>query len=120
MNLGLFLCKKKSGFFVVVVDILMGFKAGQFVSSYAERKSKVMKWLTKIFKGGSCNRGSPRGRQPQFLEDENMVWRAPVGSLVGVIFLTFHFEFRNFGCFRSQILLVMTQSFALSLFLTSD
>ncbi|XP_009797651.1 protein DA1-related 2-like isoform X1 [Nicotiana sylvestris] len=55
--------------------------AGQFVSSYAERKSKVMKWLTKIFKGGSCNRGSPRGRQPQFLEDENMVWRAPVGSL---------------------------------------
>lgn len=92
MNLGLFLCKKKSGFFVVVVDILMGFKAGQFVSSYAERKPKVMKWLTKIFKGGSCNRGSQRGRQPQFLEDENMVSRAPVRSLV--IFLTFHFKFR--------------------------
>ncbi|XP_055828152.1 protein DA1-related 2-like isoform X2 [Solanum dulcamara] len=40
-----------------------------------ERKSRFMKWLTKIFKG---NRGSPRG---QFLGDENMVWRAPVTTL---------------------------------------
>ncbi|XP_049344072.1 protein DA1-related 2-like isoform X1 [Solanum verrucosum] len=52
--------------------------AGHFVSSYAERKSRFMKWLTKIFKG---NRGSPRGQQPQFLGDENMVWRAPARTL---------------------------------------
>ncbi|CAN4105386.1 unnamed protein product [Withania somnifera] len=45
------------------------------------KKSRFMKWLTKIFKGGSVNRGLPVGQQPQFLGDENMVWRAPVKTL---------------------------------------
>ncbi|KAF3621769.1 Protein DA1-related 2 [Capsicum annuum] len=54
---------------------------GHVVSSYAERKSRFMKWLTKIFKGGSVNRGLPRGHQPQFLGDENMFWRAPLTTL---------------------------------------
>lgn len=70
--------------------IIVWFKAGHVVSSYAERKSRFMKWLTKIFKGGSVNRGLPRGHQPQFLGDENMFWRAPLTTLV--IFLLFiHF-----------------------------
>ncbi|KAI5670584.1 hypothetical protein M9H77_10948 [Catharanthus roseus] len=58
---------------------------GQFVSSYPERKSRFMKWLSKLFKGGSnTNRGTTSGppqAQPQFLGDESMVWRAPVRSL---------------------------------------
>ncbi|XP_027110902.1 protein DA1-related 2 isoform X3 [Coffea arabica] len=51
------------------------------LSSYAERKSRFMKWLSKLFKGGSSSRGITSGHQPQFLGDENMVWRAPVRSL---------------------------------------
>lgn len=71
-------------------DIIVGFKAGYFVSSYAERKSRFMKWLTKIFKG---NRGLPRGQQPQFLGDENMVWRAPARTLVFfLLFINFDSE----------------------------
>uniref|UniRef100_A0A803M3J1 LIM zinc-binding domain-containing protein n=1 Tax=Chenopodium quinoa TaxID=63459 RepID=A0A803M3J1_CHEQI len=55
-----------------------------------EKKSRFMKWLSKIFKGssggggggGGSSRGSSAGgRHPQFLEDENMVWRAPSRSL---------------------------------------
>lgn len=48
-----------------------------------ERKSRFMKWLSKIFKGngGSTRGSSTSGRNPQFLEDENMVWRAPPTSL---------------------------------------
>ncbi|KAF8402990.1 hypothetical protein HHK36_011084 [Tetracentron sinense] len=44
-----------------------------------ERKSRFMKWLSKIFKGGS-GREVMIGRRPQFLEEENMVLRAPVRS----------------------------------------
>ncbi|KAF8397387.1 hypothetical protein HHK36_016300 [Tetracentron sinense] len=44
---------------------------GQFISSYAERKSGFMKWLIKFFKGGS-SRGVRNGRHPQFLGEENM------------------------------------------------
>ncbi|KAL7146899.1 hypothetical protein ABFS83_06G073300 [Erythranthe nasuta] len=56
---------------------------GHVVSSHAERKSRFMKWLSKIFKSGA---GSSRGvstgeEQPQFIGDENMVWRAPFRSL---------------------------------------
>ncbi|KAK4480246.1 hypothetical protein RD792_013312 [Penstemon davidsonii] len=48
-----------------------------------------MKWLSKLFKGGasstsssSSSRGVTAGeQQPQFLGDENMVWRAPTRSL---------------------------------------
>ncbi|KAK9283774.1 hypothetical protein L1049_012026 [Liquidambar formosana] len=53
---------------------------GHFVSSYAERKSRLMKWLSKLFKSGS-GRAVPGGQHPQFLGDENMVWRAPATSL---------------------------------------
>ncbi|KAK6929406.1 Protein DA1-like domain, partial [Dillenia turbinata] len=60
---------------------------GDFVSSYAERKSRFMKWLLKLFKsgGGGSNRGGASGggggRNPQIHGEENMVWRAPVRSL---------------------------------------
>ncbi|KAL2525813.1 Protein DA1-related 2 [Abeliophyllum distichum] len=47
-----------------------------------ERKSGIMKWLSKLFKSGSNNRGVTGGQQqPQFLGEENMSWRAPVRSL---------------------------------------
>ncbi|XP_059666324.1 protein DA1-related 2-like isoform X1 [Cornus florida] len=53
---------------------------GHFVSSHAERKSRFMKWLSKLFKSGS-GRGETSGRHPQFLGEENMVLRAPARSL---------------------------------------
>ncbi|XP_056164360.1 protein DA1-related 2 isoform X5 [Syzygium oleosum] len=53
--------------------------AGDFVSSYAERKSRFMRWLGKLFKSGSGRGGS--SRCPQYLGDENMVWRAPARSV---------------------------------------
>lgn len=52
--------------------------AGHFVSSTTERKSRLMKWLSKLFKGGGSGN---RRQQPQFLGDENMVWRAPARSM---------------------------------------
>ncbi|XP_065872834.1 protein DA1-related 2 isoform X1 [Euphorbia lathyris] len=65
---------------------------GDFVSSYAERKSRFMKWLSKLFKsgpsravgagGGGGGGGSSSRRHPQLLGEENMVsWRAPSRSL---------------------------------------
>ncbi|KDO69208.1 hypothetical protein CISIN_1g0105812mg, partial [Citrus sinensis] len=59
---------------------------GDFVSSYAERKSRFMKWLSKLFKSTGSNRGggggSTSGRHhPQFLGEESMVWPAPRRSL---------------------------------------
>lgn len=51
---------------------------GHFVSSTTERKSRLMKWLSKLFKGGGSGN---RRQQPQFLGDENMVWRAPARSM---------------------------------------
>ncbi|KAL2932367.1 Protein DA1-related 2 [Bienertia sinuspersici] len=57
---------------------------GLSASSNTEKKSRFMKWLSKIFKGngsgGSSRSSSTGGRHPQFLEDENMVWRAPSRS----------------------------------------
>lgn len=54
---------------------------GNFVTSNVERKTRFMKWLSKLFKGGS-NRGSVHGgNPPQFIGDESMVLRAPVRSL---------------------------------------
>ncbi|XP_030534465.1 protein DA1-related 2 isoform X1 [Rhodamnia argentea] len=52
---------------------------GDFVSSYAERKSRFMKWLGKLFKSGSGRGGA--SRNPQYLGDENMVWHAPARSV---------------------------------------
>ncbi|KAK4743142.1 hypothetical protein SAY87_001143 [Trapa incisa] len=50
---------------------------GDFFSS--ERKSRFMKWLSKLFKGGfTRGRGA---RYPQFLGEENMVWHAPSRSV---------------------------------------
>ncbi|KAL3521146.1 hypothetical protein ACH5RR_019295 [Cinchona calisaya] len=46
-----------------------------------ERKSRFMKWLSKLFKGGNSSRSVTSGHQPQFLGDENMVWGPPVRSL---------------------------------------
>ncbi|XP_038891050.1 protein DA1-related 2 isoform X4 [Benincasa hispida] len=62
--------------------------SGDFSSSYAEKKSGWMKWLSKIFRSGA-NRGGGGGggggggsRHPQQLlgDQENMVWRAPARS----------------------------------------
>ncbi|KAJ0102634.1 hypothetical protein Patl1_06466 [Pistacia atlantica] len=67
---------------------------GDFVSSHAERKSRFMKWLSKLFKssgsarssggGGGAGGGgssSSDGRQPQFLGEESMVWHTPRRSV---------------------------------------
>lgn len=52
-----------------------------------------MRWLIKLFKGGSSNRGQVGGTHhpPQFIGDENMVSRAPVRSLVNIILLIISF-----------------------------
>ncbi|KAI4299507.1 hypothetical protein L6164_032963 [Bauhinia variegata] len=52
---------------------------GDFGSSYAERKSRFMKWLSKFFRTWS-NRGRG-GRHLQPSADENTVWPAPPRSL---------------------------------------
>ncbi|KAJ8747365.1 hypothetical protein K2173_012945 [Erythroxylum novogranatense] len=55
---------------------------GDFVSSYAERKSGLMKWLSKLFKSWSSHGGGGgSGRRPQVIGDENVMWRAPVRPL---------------------------------------
>ncbi|KAI3519984.1 hypothetical protein L1887_09204 [Cichorium endivia] len=48
-----------------------------------ERKSWFMRWLSKLFKGGSSNRRQTVTTHPppQFIGDESMVLRAPVRSL---------------------------------------
>ncbi|GFQ08574.1 protein da1-related 2 [Phtheirospermum japonicum] len=49
-----------------------------------ERKSRFMKWVSRLFKGGPGNnrRVTTGGPQPaQSFGDENTVWRAPVRSL---------------------------------------
>ncbi|KAL7253243.1 hypothetical protein ACSBR1_007719 [Camellia fascicularis] len=53
---------------------------GHFVSSYGERKSRFMKRLSKLFKSGS-DRGGMGRRNPQYIGEENMVWRAPARSV---------------------------------------
>lgn len=45
-----------------------------------ERKSWLMRWLSKIFKGGSDHSVASR-RHPQRTGEENMVWPAPTRSL---------------------------------------
>ncbi|XP_052171978.1 protein DA1-related 2 isoform X2 [Diospyros lotus] len=53
---------------------------GNFVSSYTERKSRFMKWFGKLFKSGA-DRGVSGRQRPQYIGEENMVWRAPARSL---------------------------------------
>uniref|UniRef100_A0A2N9FDF8 LIM zinc-binding domain-containing protein n=1 Tax=Fagus sylvatica TaxID=28930 RepID=A0A2N9FDF8_FAGSY len=57
---------------------------GDFVSSYAERKSRFLKWLCKIFKSGPSQEGesdsSGGSHHTQHISEENM-WRAPSRSL---------------------------------------
>ncbi|GAU42420.1 hypothetical protein TSUD_247620 [Trifolium subterraneum] len=50
-----------------------------YVSSHPERKSGFMKWLSKLFKGGS-NRGRS-GRHLHDPSEENLSWRAPSRAL---------------------------------------
>lgn len=45
-----------------------------------ERKSRFIKWLSKLFKSGSGH-GIAGGQNPQFLGEENMAWRAPTRSV---------------------------------------
>ncbi|KAI3709572.1 hypothetical protein L2E82_39338 [Cichorium intybus] len=45
-----------------------------------DRKSLIMKWLTKLLKGGPSV-GSGGGGSPQFIGDESLILRAPVRSL---------------------------------------
>lgn len=70
-----------------------GVEAGQLASSYAERKSRFMKWLSKLFKSGGSGRGVIGEQHPQFLGDENMVWRVPPRSLVTALFSSLY----NYG-----------------------
>ncbi|KAL1308108.1 hypothetical protein HN51_050040 [Arachis hypogaea] len=48
---------------------------GDYSSSRSERRPSFMKWLSKLFKGGS-NRGRG-GRRLQEPDEENIAWRAP-------------------------------------------
>ncbi|KAM1028787.1 hypothetical protein FF1_041332 [Malus domestica] len=56
---------------------------GDFVSSNTERKSRFMKWLSKLFRNGPSRREAAAGssRNPQLIGDENMFWQAPPRSL---------------------------------------
>ncbi|KAK4277911.1 hypothetical protein QN277_015832 [Acacia crassicarpa] len=52
---------------------------GDFASSYSEKKSGFMKWISRLFKGGSSRgRGGRHLQQPS---EENLVWRNPSRSL---------------------------------------
>ncbi|KAJ8642412.1 hypothetical protein MRB53_019106 [Persea americana] len=51
---------------------------GHMVSSCTERKSRLTKWLGKLFNGSG--RGTSNGRYPQLIGEENAVWRAPSSS----------------------------------------
>ncbi|KAG4181387.1 hypothetical protein ERO13_A10G224200v2 [Gossypium hirsutum] len=53
---------------------------GDFNNAYPERKSRIMKWLSKLFKSSSSGRrgGGSGGYNPHYQGEENMVVRAPV------------------------------------------
>ncbi|KAH6777646.1 DA1-related protein 2 [Perilla frutescens var. frutescens] len=54
---------------------------GHIVSSYGERKSRFMKWLSKLFNGrDSRRRVATGGQQPHSFGDGNVVLRAPSRS----------------------------------------
>ncbi|XP_062000802.1 protein DA1-related 2 isoform X2 [Rosa rugosa] len=46
-----------------------------------ERKSRFMKWLSKLFRSGNNRGGTFGNRNHQLIGDENMVWRAPFRSV---------------------------------------
>ncbi|RWR86157.1 zinc finger protein [Cinnamomum micranthum f. kanehirae] len=52
---------------------------GHSISSYTERKFRLMKWLAKLFKGSG--RGASNGRHPQLIGGEQAMWREPSRSL---------------------------------------
>ncbi|KAF5729624.1 protein DA1-related 2 isoform X1 [Tripterygium wilfordii] len=52
---------------------------GDFASSYTERKSGLLKWLCKLFKGGSSRGGG--AHHPQVIGEENMAQHAPARPL---------------------------------------
>ena len=55
-------------------------ESGHMASPYVERRSGLMKWLSKLF-GGPCG-GTSNGRRPQVMGGENMFWHGPSRSLV--------------------------------------
>ncbi|XP_039004219.1 protein DA1-related 2-like [Hibiscus syriacus] len=55
--------------------------SGDRSDSYPEKKSRVMKWLSKLLKSSSGGRRG--GYNPQFVGDENMVVQPPVRMLDG-------------------------------------
>lgn len=65
--------------FVYGIEVFFMEKAGDFNNSYPERKSRIMKWLSKLFKSSSSGRrgGGSGGYNPHYLGEENMVVRAP-------------------------------------------
>ena len=80
-------------------------KAGDFVSSYSERKSGFMKWFSKLLKGGSSRgRGGRHLQQPT---EENMVWRNPARALVITssyfLFCCIYYMIVSLGCLKIQI-----------------
>lgn len=60
-------------------------------SPHTERKSWFMRWLSKPFKGALSNREQIGGTHhpTHFIGDESMVLRAPVRSLVNLVFFYF-------------------------------
>lgn len=72
---------------VVLIQLIESWKfwwkAGDFMSSHSERKSGFMKWLGKLFKGGSHR--SRGGRHLHEPAEENMAWRAPSRALVNIV-----------------------------------
>lgn len=72
--------------------------AGDFFSS--ERKSRFMKWLSKLFKGGSSHGGG--ARYPQFLGDGNMVCHGPSNSCITVKLLSLICSV-NSGCLLTVV-----------------
>lgn len=69
-----------------------GLYPGHIVSSYGERKSSFMRWLSKLFKGGGASgrRAATDGQRPRSFGDGNTILRAPSKSSVLISHLYKH------------------------------
>lgn len=54
---------------------------GHFVPSYSHKKSRMMKWLSKLFKGSSHKVSD--GHYPGAFGDDNVIWHVPSNSMDG-------------------------------------